>query len=109
MNSFLRAVLLSVAMLMSACATAPAQAPTATVAPSATVEATMAPTTAPTVAPTVVTPASVTDSAGRVVAIPAQVTKIISLAPSTTEMIYALGKGSAVVGNNHILCAHPPV
>jgi iron complex transport system substrate-binding protein len=103
MKSFLRVVLLSVAMLMSACATAPAQAPTATVAPvatvapTATVEATMAPTTAPTVAPTVAAPASVTDSAGRVVAIPAHVTKIISLAPSTTEMIYALGKGSAVV------------
>ena len=103
MKSFLRVVLLSVAMLMSACATAPAQAPTATVAPvatvapTATVEATMAPTTAPTVAPTVAAPASVTDSAGRVVAIPAHVTKIISLAPSTTEMIFALGKGNAVV------------
>jgi iron complex transport system substrate-binding protein len=101
MKSFLRVVLLSVAMLISACATAPAQSPTATIAPSATMAATVAPTNAPTteatVVPTAATPASVTDSAGRVVVIPAHVSKIISLAPSTTEMIYALGKGNAVV------------
>jgi ABC-type Fe3+-hydroxamate transport system substrate-binding protein len=72
---------------MSACATTPAQAltatvaPVTTVAPSATVEATIAPTTAPTVVPTAATPASVTDSAGRVVAIPAHVNKIISSGP----------------------------
>mgnify|MGYP000022227953 CR=1 FL=1 len=97
MKSFLRVILLSVAMLISACATAPAQVPTATMAPVATVAATAAPTIVATEVPTAVAPASVTDSAGRVVAIPAHVSKIISLAPSTTEMIYALGKGSAVV------------
>jgi len=93
MKSLLRIVLLSVGLLISSCATAPAQAPTATPAPVATT----VPTTAPTTAPNAVAVASVTDSAGRVVAIPANVSKIISLAPSTTEMIYALGKGSAVV------------
>ena len=93
MKSLLRIVLLSVGLLISSCATAPAQAPTATPAPVATT----VPTIAPTLAPTAVAVASVTDSAGRVVAIPANVSKIISLAPSTTEMIYALGKGSAVV------------
>ena len=93
MKSLLRIVLLSIGLLISSCATAPAQMPTTTPAP----EATIAPTIAPTSVPTVVAPASVTDSAGRVVAIPAHVTKIISLAPSTTEMIYALGKGNAVV------------
>ncbi len=93
MKSLLRIVLLSIGLLISSCATAPAQMPTTTPAP----EATIAPTIAPTAVPTVVAPASVTDSAGRVVAIPAHVTKIISLAPSTTEMIYALGKGNAVV------------
>ncbi len=93
MKSFLRVVLLSVAVILSACATAPAQAPTATPAPVAT----MVPTAVPTIAPIAVAVASVTDSAGRVVAIPTSVSKIISLAPSTTEMIYALGKGSAVV------------
>lgn len=97
MKSFLRVVLLSVAVILSACATAPAQAPTATSVPEATMAATVAPTIAPTTAPTAVAVASVTDSAGRVVAIPTSVSKIISLAPSTTEMIYALGKGSAVV------------
>jgi iron complex transport system substrate-binding protein len=97
MKSLLRVVLLTVAVLLSACATAPAQAPTATSVPEATMAATVAPTIAPTTAPTAVAVASVTDSAGRVVAIPTSVSKIISLAPSTTEMIYALGKGSAVV------------
>jgi iron complex transport system substrate-binding protein len=97
MKSFLRVILLSVAVILSACATAPAQAPTATSVPEATMAATVAPTIAPTTAPTAVAVASVTDSAGRVVAIPTSVSKIISLAPSTTEMIYALGKGSAVV------------
>ena len=94
MKSLLRVVLLSVGLLISACTTTPAAAPTATPAP---VAPTLAPTLAPTDVPTAVAPASVTDSAGRVVAIPANVSKIISLAPSTTEMIYALGKGSAVV------------
>lgn len=93
MKSFLRVVLLSVALLVSACAAAPTQSPTATSVP----EATMAATVAPTVVATVAVPNSVTDSAGRVVIIPTSISKIISLAPSTTEMIYALGKGSAVV------------
>ena len=93
MKSMLRIVLLSVGLLISSCATAPAQAPTATPAPVATT----APTDAPTVVPTAAAPASVTDSAGRVVPIPANVTKIISLAPSTTEIIFALGKGSQLV------------
>lgn len=93
MKSMLGIVLLSVCLLISSCATAPAQAPTATPAPVATI----APTVAPTVVPTAAAPASVTDSAGRVVPIPANVTKIISLAPSTTEIIFALGKGSQLV------------
>ena len=97
MKSFLRVILLSVALLVTACAATPAQAPTDTSIPEATIVATISPTMAPAVAPTAVAPASVTDSAGRVVAIPTSVSKIISLAPSTTEMIYALGKGSAVV------------
>lgn len=61
-----------------------------------------APTPAPTsVAPTAVTsafPLTLTDDAGRSVTLKAAPKRIVSLAPSNTETVYALGKGALIVG-----------
>ncbi len=61
-----------------------------------------APTPAPTpVAPTAATsafPLTLTDDAGRSVTLKAAPKRIVSLAPSNTETVYALGKGTLIVG-----------
>jgi len=95
--------------------TAPAAAPTAvpTTAPAAT--ATIAPTASPTSVPTAaVTPApvsafplTVTDSNNRKLTIPSQPQKIVSLAPSDTEIVYALGQGSKLAGVD-LFSDYPP-
>jgi len=94
-------------IVLAACA--PAPTPTTippTVAPMAVptavpaVAPTKAPTTVPTVAPTATAaPASitVTDDANRSVTITGAPQRIVSLAPSTTEIAFALGLGKQVV------------
>src|SRR4051794_38296860 len=96
------------ALILSACGTsalptaqAPTSAPTAipaNAAPTA-VPATATPTEAPpTAAPTSATTGiTVTDVAGRTVTIAATPERLISLAPSTTEILFALGLGSKIV------------
>lgn len=90
-----RHLILSLVVFLVSCAqSAPNAQPTATV---------IAPTIQPTVAavePTAtmaLVTSSIVDGAGRTVEIPAAVDRIVSLAPSTTEIVYALGKGSALV------------
>lgn len=46
-------------------------------------------------------PLTVTDSAGRSVTIPARPERILSLAPSNTEILFALGLGDKVVGTDN--------
>jgi iron complex transport system substrate-binding protein len=92
---------------LSACA--PAATPTATAVPTAI------PTTAPTAAPTATvkptaaatsaaTPSdkgnALTDGMGRKVAFTGPAKKIISLAPSNTEVLYAVGAGLQMVGRD---------
>ncbi len=105
-------VLMLAALWLTVACTAPTPAATAippTVVQPTTVPAvapTSAPTTAPTStpAPTVVpataTPAGLTlkDDAGRQVTINGTPQRIISLAPSTTEIAFALGAGPRVIG-----------
>ncbi|MCE2851497.1 MAG: ABC transporter substrate-binding protein [Roseiflexaceae bacterium] len=43
-----------------------------------------------------VAPATIRDGAGREVTIPATVGRVVSLAPSTTEIVYVLGKGDTM-------------
>ncbi|MBI4787757.1 MAG: ABC transporter substrate-binding protein [Chloroflexi bacterium] len=96
---------------------APTTAPMATAVPptSAPTSAPMAtavpPTSAPTAAPVVPTPAAfpltITDDAGRQVTIKAAPKRIVSLAPSNTEVVYALGQGALVVGVTEY-CDYPP-
>lgn len=48
--------------------------------------------------PAAAAPVSVTDDLGHSVTLPAPAKRIVSLAPHTTELLYAIGAGNAVVG-----------
>ena len=49
-------------------------------------------------APRVAGSIAVTDDAGRAVALAAPARRIVSLAPSSTELLFAIGAGDRVVG-----------
>jgi iron complex transport system substrate-binding protein len=51
-------------------------------------------------------PITLKDSAGRDVTIPAEPKRIVSAAPSNTELVFALGKGSSLVGRTDF-CDYP--
>lgn len=98
-------------VILAACGSAPVSQ--STVVPPSQVP-TVAPTelVAPTEAAPSVTPAttagiSVTDSLAREVTIPATAQRIVSLAPSITEILFAVGAGPQVVGNTQY-CNYPP-
>jgi cobalamin transport system substrate-binding protein len=96
-------------LLLIAAGCAPAAAPTTAPTTAPTLAPTVPPTTAPTAAPTTAptatpvpataTPSSITitDVAGRQVTLSGIPQRIISLAPSNTEILFALGAGSNVV------------
>lgn len=103
-----RAALLLIALVLAGCGVAapgaPASAPAPTVAPAATSvpTETPAPTVAPTAAPApteapVVAFEPIVDSAGREVLLDGAPASFISLAPSTTEILFALGLGEQVL------------
>jgi iron complex transport system substrate-binding protein len=94
-----------IALALTACAAAPAaQAPTA--APAAA-------TPAPTGAPATATPApaattiQIIDSLGRQVSLPGSAKRVVSLAPSVTEILFTVGAGPQVVGDTKY-CNYPP-
>jgi iron complex transport system substrate-binding protein len=102
------ALALALALILSACGAtaapptrAPAIVPSAVPVVESTAVPTAAPTAAPTVAPTAAPTApaalTITDVAGRTVTIAATPQRIISLAPSNTEILFALDLGPKVV------------
>jgi iron complex transport system substrate-binding protein len=102
-------LMMVLAALLSACAPAATPQPIATLSP--TVAPTMAPTVARTLAPTeplapTVTPApapiKLTDGLGRSIELAGPAQRIVSIAPSNTEILFALGAGSQVVGREEM-------
>ena len=77
-------------LLLGACAPAPTP-----------VSPTLAPTVEPTAVPTSVPtfPLTITDGAGREVTLETAPVRIVSLSPSNTEILFAVGAGNLVVGN----------
>src|SRR5712692_352473 len=97
---------LTLMLLLALAACGPAASATATPTTAPTPAPTSARTPAPSSAPTGVATATVasafpltlTDSNDRKVTIAAPPQKIVSLAPSDTEIVYALGQGGKLVG-----------
>ncbi|MEJ5223548.1 MAG: cobalamin-binding protein [Anaerolineales bacterium] len=89
-------IVLALVLTLAACAPAPVvvEAPQQ---PEVVVED--APTATPTLPPTP-TPLVFTDGLGRTVSLPAAAARVVSLAPSNTEILFALGAGAQVVGRD---------
>jgi len=85
--------------------------PAATPTPAPPTPTSPPPTATPTPVPPTPTPApypmTVTDMAGREVTIPAEPQRIVSLAPSITEILFALNLGDRVAGVTEY-CNYPP-
>jgi iron complex transport system substrate-binding protein len=99
LRRFITLLILFAALALSACGAPPTAAPTAAPAATALPSATAAPaaTAVPTAAPTAAASGlTITDVAGRQVTIAAPPKTIVSLAPSTTEIVFALGLGPQV-------------
>ena len=99
-------IFVCLAPFLSACGSAPTAAPTDVPAASAAaptaVPATVAaetPTAAPTATPTGLT---FTDGLGRTVKLSGPAQRIVTLAPSNTEILYAIGAGKQVVGRDDV-------
>jgi len=77
-------VLFPVALILAGCAPAPSSIPAA----------------APTIIPTTDSSISVTDGMGRLLSLLAPAKTVVSLAPANTEILFAIGAGSQVVGRD---------
>jgi iron complex transport system substrate-binding protein len=114
MSRKLLSILMLIMILLSACAPAVTPQPIAPAAP--TTVPTSIPTVAPTIAPTeppvptateTPEPIKLTDGLGRTIELAAPAQRIISIAPSNTEILFALGAGKQVVGREE-LSDYPP-
>ncbi|MDR3575361.1 MAG: cobalamin-binding protein [Anaerolineaceae bacterium] len=101
MPTTLFTVFISASLLLAACSPAATSVPAPSAAPSAA-----APTAASTSAPAT-GGITVTDGLGRTVTLAVLPKRVISLAPSNTELLFAVGAGAQVVGRDD-LSDYPP-
>ena len=110
MSRKLCALVLLMGLLLSACAPAATPPPIAPSAPTAapTSVPTLVPTAAPTATPAPTStpaplgPIKLTDGLGRTIELAAPAQRIVSLAPSNTEILFALGAGSQTIGRDEL-------
>jgi iron complex transport system substrate-binding protein len=92
--------------LVAACAPqasgTPTAAPVATEAPATEIPATEAPATQAPTEPAVATTLTVTDGLGHEVTLNGPAQHVVSLAPSNTEILFAIGAGDQVVGRDEL-------
>ena len=108
MSRKLLSTLLLITIMLSACAPAATSQPIVPPAPTE-LAPTAAPTAAPTIAPTMApteppapAPIKLTDGLGRSIELAAPAQRIISIAPSNTEILFALGAGKQIVGREEM-------
>jgi iron complex transport system substrate-binding protein len=94
-----RSILIALAILLGACA--PAATPTVVPTNVPTLVPTSVPTSSPTVAPTPA-PIVLTDDLGHTLTLNTVPKRIISIAPSNTELLFAVGAGDQVVGREEL-------
>ncbi len=99
-------LLLALILTLAACSPAavppaPTQAPPPPTAAPASATPAPTPVPAPTEVPTP-EPLTITDGLGREITLPAVPQRIISLAPSNTELLFAVGAGGQMVGRDEV-------
>jgi iron complex transport system substrate-binding protein len=104
----LATVLAAIAFVLAACTSgaAPSSSAPAVATSSPTAVATASPSPSPSAAPAF--PTTLTDDEGTAVKLAAEPKKIVSLTPSATETLFALGVGDRVVGKVEDLSLYPP-
>ena len=107
MSRKLPSIMILIAILLSACAPAVTPQPIVPAAAPTKSAPTAQPTAAPTIVPTMATtatatsePIKLTDGLSRTIELAAPAQRIVSLAPSNTEILFALGAGSQVIGRD---------
>ncbi len=99
--------LAAIVVALTACSTAPAATPT--IPPTATGSIQPAATGTPSPSPSAAAfPVTLTDDEGTKVELAAEPTKIVSLTPATTEILFALGVGDRIVGKVEDFSLYPP-
>src|SRR5258705_8994113 len=95
-SRFIATTVVALAITMSACATGASPSVATSVAPTGSIEPAATATPSPSAAPAF--PTTLTDDEGTAVKLTAEPHKIVSLTPSATETLFALGVAARVVG-----------
>ena len=96
------------AIALSACTTGASPSNVVSAAPTASIEPAMTATPSPSRSAAPAFPTTLTDDEGTAVKLAAEPRKIVSLTPSATETLFALGVGDRVVGKVEDVSLYPP-